>query len=97
MKETGIIRRIDDLGRIVIPRDIRNKYGIKAGDPLEICLEDKSVLLKPNNEDNPKEVIAKSGQKILNALDELFYGEENDDDYQLAQLLIEKIIAEYGS
>lgn len=36
MKDTGIVRRIDELGRIVIPKEIRRKLGIKEGDPLEI-------------------------------------------------------------
>ena len=36
MKATGIIRRIDDLGRVVIPRKLRKELGIKEGEPLEI-------------------------------------------------------------
>ncbi len=36
MRATGIIRRIDDLGRVVIPREIRRDFGIKSGDALEI-------------------------------------------------------------
>lgn len=36
MKATGIIRRIDDLGRVVIPKEIRRSMRIKEGDPLEI-------------------------------------------------------------
>ena len=36
MKATGIIRRIDDLGRVVIPKEIRRNLGIQVGDPLEI-------------------------------------------------------------
>lgn len=36
MKATGIVRRIDDLGRVVIPREIRRTMGIREGDPLEI-------------------------------------------------------------
>ena len=36
MKETGVIRRIDELGRIVIPKEIRKTLRIKEGDPLEI-------------------------------------------------------------
>ena len=36
MKATGVVRRIDDLGRVVIPKEIRNKLRIKEGDPLEI-------------------------------------------------------------
>lgn len=43
MKHTGIIRRIDDLGRIVIPKEIRRNYHIKEGDPLEISTDGKYI------------------------------------------------------
>ena len=43
MKATGIIRRIDDLGRVVIPKEIRHKYAIKEGDPMEIFTIDKEA------------------------------------------------------
>ena len=36
MKATGIIRRVDDLGRVVIPREVRKSLGIREGEPLEI-------------------------------------------------------------
>ena len=36
MKASGIVRRVDDLGRIVIPKEIRRSIGIKEGDPLEL-------------------------------------------------------------
>ena len=36
MKATGIVRRIDDLGRVVIPKEIRRTMHIREGDPLEI-------------------------------------------------------------
>lgn len=39
MKATGIVRRIDDLGRVVIPKEIRRTLRIREGDPLEIFLE----------------------------------------------------------
>lgn len=39
MRATGIVRRIDDLGRVVIPREIRKNLGIKEGDPLEIFVD----------------------------------------------------------
>lgn len=45
MKATGIIRRIDDLGRIVIPREIRHTLHIKEGDPLEIYLDNEGGVV----------------------------------------------------
>lgn len=44
--KTGIIRRIDDLGRIVIPKEIRRSLAIKEGDPLEISLENNKICLE---------------------------------------------------
>lgn len=47
MKATGIVRRIDDLGRVVIPKEIRRTLHIREGDPLEIFTErDGSVVFK---------------------------------------------------
>lgn len=46
MKATGIIRRIDDLGRVVIPKEIRRTMNIREGEPLEIFLEDGGVVFK---------------------------------------------------
>ena len=47
MKATGIVRRIDDLGRVVIPREIRKTMRIKEGDPLEIfTTNDGEVVFK---------------------------------------------------
>ncbi len=54
MKATGIVRRIDDLGRVVIPKEIRRTLRIREGDPLEIFTEsDGGVIFKkysPMNE-----------------------------------------------
>ena len=47
MKATGIVRRIDDLGRIVIPKEIRRTLRIREGDPLEIYTEkDGGVIFR---------------------------------------------------
>lgn len=47
MKATGIVRRIDDLGRVVIPKEIRRVLRIREGDPLEIYTsKDGEVILK---------------------------------------------------
>ena len=46
MKATGIVRRIDDLGRVVIPKDIRRTLHLREGDPLEIYIDNDSVIFK---------------------------------------------------
>lgn len=47
MKATGIVRRIDDLGRVVVPKEIRRTLRIREGDPLEIYTDtDGTVILK---------------------------------------------------
>lgn len=50
MKATGIIRRIDDLGRIIIPKEIRRNMNIREGDPMEIYLDgDNRVVFEKYN------------------------------------------------
>ena len=47
MKATGIVRRIDDLGRIVIPKEIRKTLKVREGEPLEIYTDrDGQIILK---------------------------------------------------
>ena len=46
MKAEGIVRRVDDLGRVVIPKEIRRNLGIREGDPLEIFVENGCICLR---------------------------------------------------
>ena len=46
MMDTGIVRRIDELGRIVLPMELRNKFGITEKDPMEIYVDGASIVLK---------------------------------------------------
>lgn len=46
MKATGIVRKTDQLGRIVIPMELRKKLGISENDPLEIFVDDDMIILK---------------------------------------------------
>ena len=46
MKTTGVVRRIDELGRIVVPKEIRKTLKIRDGESLEIFLEDGNIILK---------------------------------------------------
>ena len=50
MKTTGVVRRIDDLGRIVIPKEIRKSLRIKDGESLEIFLDSGNIILKRYSE-----------------------------------------------
>ena len=46
MKSTGIIRRVDELGRVVIPIELRNQFNIVEKDPIEIYVEGSNIVLK---------------------------------------------------
>lgn len=90
MKATGIIRRIDDLGRVVIPREIRNRMEIREGEPLEIFTDTNGVYFK--------KVKVPS---LYSALDELYdqyfdvFGDSNEIVNDFCSL-IDKIQDKYG-
>lgn len=46
MKSTGIVRRVDDLGRVVIPKELRAMRDIAEGDSLEIFVDGKDIILR---------------------------------------------------
>lgn len=46
MKSTGIVRRIDDLGRVVIPKELRRTLGIDEKDSLEIFVDEDRIILR---------------------------------------------------
>lgn len=46
MKATGIVRRLDDLGRLVIPKEIRKQYRLKEGDSIEFYIENEKIVLQ---------------------------------------------------
>ncbi|WP_025690911.1 AbrB/MazE/SpoVT family DNA-binding domain-containing protein [Paenibacillus zanthoxyli] len=46
MKATGIVRRIDDLGRVVVPKELRRMLNIEEGDPIEFFSDGDKVILK---------------------------------------------------
>lgn len=51
MKSTGIVRKVDELGRIVVPKELRRILDINVKDPIEIFVQDEKVILrkyKPN-------------------------------------------------
>ena len=46
MKACGIVRNVDELGRIVVPKEMRTKMDIRCGDPVEIFVEDDKIVLR---------------------------------------------------
>ena len=46
MKATGIVRKLDQLGRIVIPKELRNTFDLSEGDPIEIFVENQDIILR---------------------------------------------------
>ena len=46
MKSTGIVRKVDELGRVVIPIELRNQFNIAEKDPIEIYVDGTSIVLR---------------------------------------------------
>ena len=46
MKSTGIVRRLDELGRITLPIELRRNFDVNERDPLEIFVDDDKIILK---------------------------------------------------
>lgn len=68
VKSTGITRKVDELGRIVIPMELRNKLGIVEKDPLEIFVDGSSIILKKYN---PNCIFCGSSKDLLSYNDSL--------------------------
>lgn len=68
MKSTGIIRRVDELGRVVIPIELRNKFGIVEKDPIEIFVDGTSIVLKKYE---PNCVFCGTTKKLVSYSDKL--------------------------
>lgn len=81
MKRTGIIRRIDGLGRIVIPREIRNILRLQEDDPLEMFIRDDTLILIKHNVQRP----------VRKALKDLWELVEKDPNLKCSGELQEKI------
>ena len=80
MKATGIVRRIDDLGRVVIPKEIRRTASIREGDPLEIFLQDGAVVFKKYNPTYRDDLMA----TLQDAAD---YYDNSEEDRAIAEQL----------
>lgn len=86
MKSTGVIRRIDELGRIVIPKEIRRNLGIRDGENVEIFTDNDSIILK-------KYYRMSTNTDLASSLCELINSEFN---YKIMITDREKVIATRG-
>lgn len=68
MKTTGIIRRIDDLGRVVIPKELRKSLRIKNGDSLEIFVDNDDIILKKYS---PMESIEEAASRYVDSFNQV--------------------------
>jgi transcriptional pleiotropic regulator of transition state genes len=71
MKSTGIVRKVDELGRVVIPIELRRTLGIDNKDALEIFVDDEQIILKKYEPacifcDNARDVQTYKGKNICN-------------------------------
>ncbi len=66
MKETGVVRRIDDLGRIVIPKEIRRSLRIRDGELLEVFVDKEMIGLRKASPIKGMDEIAKSLVSVVN-------------------------------
>lgn len=65
MKATGIIKRVDDLGRIQIPRELRRTMTIREGDPMEFYTMNDKIVLVPYNPDTDTRHAIEKLQKFI--------------------------------
>ena len=79
MKATGIVRRVDDLGRIVIPKEIRRNLGIHEGDPLEIFLHEDCFCFRKYTTDKL--------EKVFDAFKELADFAEEEGGFHMKTLV----------
>lgn len=83
MSDNSFIRKIDDLGRLVIPRDIRKKFNLTENNPLEVSVSDDSIIIKKyDRTESAREVIHNA---FLLISDDEFLS-ETDKDFILTKL-----------
>lgn len=64
MKSTGIVRKVDELGRVVIPKELRRTLGIEEKDPVEIYIDGDKIILKKYLPNAEKEDVISSLEKM---------------------------------
>lgn len=86
MKATGIVNRVDDLGRIVIPKEIRRTLGVTDGTPMELFAEGKKLIIQ-------KYIPEMDFKNSVDDLRKVFYETEEFFDAETANKIEEHIKA----
>lgn len=95
MKSTGVVRRIDELGRIVLPKEIRKVLKIKAGDNLEIFMNDKDIVLsKYNIFDDKKDLFDMLANSVLGYIKKSFIITDTSRIVAGSKYLIDKEVSD---
>ncbi len=85
--KTGIVRRIDDLGRVVIPKEMRDRLQITEGDPLEISIENGKICFEKYIKAEDYELIAERLRKELLQDDNIDDKERNALDILISNVI----------
>lgn len=88
MRATGILRRIDDLGRIVIPKEIRRSMRIREGDALEIFTEKDMICFKKYN---PNEDFLEEIKSLENDMLNEYYMTGNAQEINIIKMAFQEI------
>lgn len=65
MKSTGIVRKVDELGRIVLPIELRRSLSIDVKDPVEIFINDNQIILQKYQPNTEKEEVTAALEKLV--------------------------------
>lgn len=85
MRATGVVRKIDELGRVVLPKEIRDNNNWGTGQPMEIFVDDRGGLyMRPYRKDAEK-------KEILEQLQDVLLNTENKAAFQIISNAIEFI------
>lgn len=66
MKPIGVVRKVDQLGRIVLPKSLRRRYQMNEGDPVEILVQGDHIILEKYK---PKCVFCMSTQRVISYME----------------------------
>ena len=67
MKSTGIVRNVDDLGRVTLPKELRRQLGIKEKDQIEIFTNEDQIILQKYKPNSEKDEVTAELEKLVAA------------------------------